>query len=152
MGSILFKAFHDLRDTMREKYGVEEIPYYVCVGINEKSPVRAINKTGVEFYDRPIGEFVKYYDQLKMALCNGYVIRFKWNGQPRTCIFARMTDGKTLHVAHFTDTDDYTWLTIGYDVNDGRFFVYCNYNINPKGAYQYAAERMTEVEVFNIEL
>ena len=59
---------------------------------------------------------------------------------------------KTLHVAHFTDTDDYTWLTIGYDVNDGRFFVYCNHNINPKGAYQYAAERMTEVEVFNIEL
>ena len=96
MGSILFKAFHDLRDTMREKYGVEEIPYYVCVGINEKSPVRAINKTGVEFYDRHIGEFVKYYDQLKMALCNGYVVRFKWNGQPRTCIFARMTDGKTL--------------------------------------------------------
>lgn len=151
MGSILFKAFHDLRDTMREKYGVEEIPYYVCVGINEKSPVREINKTGVEFYDRPISEFVKYYDQLKIALGNGYVVRFKWNGKPRTCIFARMTDG-TLHRAHFYDVDDYTWLTIGYDVNNGRFFVYCNYNINVAGSYEYAANYMTDVKVFKIEL
>lgn len=152
MGSILFKAFHDLRDTMREKYGVEEIPYYVCVGINEKSPVREINKTGVEFYDRPISEFVKYYDQLKKALRNGYVVRFKWKGQPRTCIFARMADGKTLHRAHFNDVDNDTWLTIGYNVNEGAFFVYCNFIINEERTYDYARENMTDVEIFNIEL
>lgn len=151
MKNVLFQPFFDILATMRAKYGVEEIPYYVCVGIDDKSPIRSIGKT-ISYYDKPISVINEYYYKLLGALNDGYVVHFDWDGVPRMVILTRQKDFSFPYVARFECSDNYTWLGIEYDDKTNEFMTWCNVVLSEKLSIAEAKRRMSNVKITKIEI
>lgn len=151
MENVLLKPFFGILATMRVKYGVDEIPYYVCVGIDEKAPITNIGKK-ISFYDSPISKINEYYYKLLGALNDGYVVHFDWDGVPRMVILTRQGKYDFPYHAHFTDSDDYTWLGIQYDDETNTFLTYCNVILSRDYSVADAKKRMSNIKITKIEI
>lgn len=151
MTNVLFKPFFDILKTMQAKYGVKEIPYYVCVGIDNDSPIRTIGKT-ISYYDKPISKINEYYHKLLKALNDGYVVKFDWDGVPRMVILTRQGNYAFPYHARFMCSDNYTWLGIEYDDKQNKFLTYCNVIISEERAIAEAEKRMTNVKITKIKI
>lgn len=152
MKNVLLQPFFKILTTMKEKYGVEEIPYYVCVGIDKDSPISSIGKTLTYTTGSTIEKVNEYYYKLLGALNDGYVVNFLWDGVPRQVILTRQDGGSFPYHARFTSSDNYTWLAMEFDPDKNVFMSYCNVVVGRDREIEQTRRRMSNVKVRRISI